>query len=152
VSISVDVVDEVTDGVLDALNRLVPQLSSRAQALDRTSLGVLLASPGVTLFVARRNGEEIGTLTLVVFSIPSGERAWIEDVVVDESARGSGAGEALVRAAIAHAASLGLSEVDLTSRPTRTAANALYQKMGFVQRETNVYRFSIERGFPSESA
>ena len=143
-SITVDVVDEVTDDVLDALNRLIPQLSSRAPALDHASLARLVANPGVTLFVARRDGQEVGTLTLVIFAIPSGERAWIEDVVVDESARGTGAGQALVGAALAHAASRGLSEVDLTSRPTRTAANALYQKMGFVRRDTNVYRFFIE--------
>ena len=142
-SLAVEIVDEVTDGVLEALNHLIPQLSSRAPALDRAALARLVANPDVTLFVARRDGREVGTLTLVVFAIPSGERAWIEDVVVDESARGSGAGEALVRAALAHAASRGLSEVDLTSRPTRTAANALYQKMGFARRETNVYRFKL---------
>lgn len=143
-SIVVEVVGESTDDVLEALNRLVPQLSSRAPALDHASLSALVAWSGATLFVARRDAEVIGTLTLVVFAIPSGRRAWIEDVVVDESARGSGAGVALVRAALEHAASLGVSEVDLTSRPSREAANALYRKLGFVQRDTNVYRFLVE--------
>jgi ribosomal protein S18 acetylase RimI-like enzyme len=145
VSLSIDVVTEVSDGVLDALNRLIPQLSSRARPLDAASLGSLLEE-GVTLFLARRGDEILGTLSLVVFEIPSGRRAWIEDVVVDQSARGTGAGEALVRAALSHASSLGLSEVDLTSRPSREAANTLYQKVGFVQRDTNVYRFLIDDG------
>ena len=83
-----------------------------------------------------------GTLTLVMFRIPTGIRAWIEDVVVDEAAGGRGIGTALTRAAIEHAAEHGARTVDLTSRPSREAANHLYQKMGFERRDTNVYRFT----------
>ena len=86
------------------------------------------------------HGQIVGSMTLVVFRIPTGVRAWIEDVVVDESARGTGAGEALNRAAIDLAYSLGARTIDLTSRPSRVAANRLYQKLGFEQRETNIYR------------
>jgi ribosomal protein S18 acetylase RimI-like enzyme len=86
-------------------------------------------------------GAIIGSLTLAVFRTPTGARAWIEDVVVDEAARGQGAGVALVEAAIRLAGERGARTVDLTSRPSRTAANALYEKIGFGARETNVYRY-----------
>jgi ribosomal protein S18 acetylase RimI-like enzyme len=89
------------------------------------------------------DGTIIGSMTLVVFRIPTGIRAWIEDVVVDGDARGRGVGEALNRRAIEVARSRGAKTVDLTSRPSREAANRLYQRIGFVARETNVYRFDI---------
>ena len=90
----------------------------------------------------------VGMLTLAVFRIPSGVRAWIEDVVVDTEARGRGIGAALVRRAIEIAQESGARTVDLTSRPSREAANKLYQKLGFEQRSTNVYRYTIETGTP----
>jgi ribosomal protein S18 acetylase RimI-like enzyme len=95
------------------------------------------------VFVARVDGNIVGSLTLVTFRIPTGIRAWIEDVVVDESARGHGVGEALNQAAIEEARRKGAVTVDLTSRPSREAANRLYQRIGFVQRDTNVYRYSL---------
>lgn len=95
------------------------------------------------LFAARSGAEIVGLLTLVVFRIPTAVRAWIEDVVVDESARGSGVGEALSRAALAEAARCGAKTVELTSRPSREAANRLYQRIGFVRRDTNVYRYEV---------
>jgi ribosomal protein S18 acetylase RimI-like enzyme len=85
----------------------------------------------------------VGSLTLVTFRIPTGIRAWIEDVVVDESARGHGVGEALNQAAIEEARHKGAVTVDLTSRPSREAANRLYQRIGFTPRDTNVYRYSL---------
>jgi ribosomal protein S18 acetylase RimI-like enzyme len=101
-------------------------------------------SPATTLFIARPpTGEILGTLTLVTFRIPTGVRAWIEDVVVDERARGQGVGEALTRAALAAARKSGAQTVDLTSRPSREAANQLYQRLGFKLRETNVYRYDL---------
>jgi ribosomal protein S18 acetylase RimI-like enzyme len=93
------------------------------------------------LFLARVDGEIVGSLTLVVFRLPSGVRAWIEDVIVDDAARGKGVGEALNRAALAHAAQRGARTIDLTSRPSRDVANRLYQRLGFVARDTNVYRY-----------
>ena len=104
----------------------------------------MLDAPGTTLLLARLGDAIVGTLTLVVFRIPTGVRAWIEDVVVDDAARGRGAGDALTRAAIAKAAELGVKTVDLTSRPSREAANRLYQRLGFELRETNAYRYQIE--------
>ena len=107
-------------------------------------MDAIIASDAITLFTADIDGVLVGTLTLATFPIPTGIRAWIEDVVVDTNARGHGVGEALTKAAVAHAAALGAKTVDLTSRPSREAANALYRKVGFVQRETNVYRFTID--------
>jgi ribosomal protein S18 acetylase RimI-like enzyme len=102
------------------------------------------------LFVARERGEIIGTLSLALFRIPTGLRAWIEDVIVDSAARGKGVGEALNRAAIDHAAKAGARTIDLTSRPSREAANRLYQRIGFKLRETNVYRYDIPDSVESD--
>jgi len=133
-----------TDELLQGINALLPQLSSSATALTLDQLAAIIASDAITLFTADIDGVLVGTLTLATFPIPTGIRAWIEDVVVDTNARGHGVGEALTKAAVAHAAALGAKTVDLTSRPSREAANALYRKVGFVQRETNVYRFTID--------
>ena len=104
----------------------------------------MLASPAISQFVARDDdGTIVGVSTLAVFRIPTALRAWIEDVITDESARGQGVGEALTRAMLEHARDLGCATVDLTSRPDRQAANRLYQRVGFERRETNVYRFSL---------
>jgi len=133
-----------TDELLQGINALLPQLSSSATALTLDQMAAIIASDAITLFTADIDGVLVGTLTLATFPIPTGIRAWIEDVVVDTNARGHGVGEALTKAAVAHAAALGAKTVDLTSRPSREAANALYRKVGFVQRETNVYRFTID--------
>jgi len=86
----------------------------------------------------------VGSLTLVLFRIPTGLRAWIEDVVVDESARGKGVGQLMNEAAIAYARNAGAKTVDLTSRPSRDVANRLYQRLGFKKRDTNVYRYVLD--------
>ncbi len=143
-TVEVRLAHHATAELVDALNRLVPQLSSSAAALTSGDVAAMIESPATHLFVATSNGAVVGTLTLVTFSIPSGGRAWIEDVIVDEAIRGRGVGEALTMAALDEARRCGVRTVDLTSRPSRVAANALYQKLGFVARETNVYRFLIE--------
>ena len=126
----------------EAIRRILPQLSSGAPP-DDDALARIVAAPATTLFVARDGaGTVIGTLTLAVFAIPTGVRAIIEDVVVDGAARGHGVGAALVEAALASAAARGARTVDLTSRPSRGAANRLYERLGFARRETNVYRYS----------
>jgi ribosomal protein S18 acetylase RimI-like enzyme len=144
VSVVVEVASLASEELASDLNRLLPQLSTTASPLSVDDVRGLVESPAVTLLIARDNGRVVGTLTLVVFAIPTGQRAWIEDVVVDESARGTGVGEALTSKAIEHAVGLGVRSIDLTSRPSRTAANALYVKLGFQLRDTNVYRFFIE--------
>jgi ribosomal protein S18 acetylase RimI-like enzyme len=93
--------------------------------------------------LAKVDGVIVGSLTLVIFHIPTGIRAWIEDVVVDVDARGKGVGEALNKFALAEAKRQGATTVDLTSRPSREAANRLYQRLGFKARETNVYRYDV---------
>jgi ribosomal protein S18 acetylase RimI-like enzyme len=142
--VEVTEVDEVTTELVDAFVRLVPQLSSSSPPPDRRELQLIVDSPSV-LFVARdASGALIGSLTLALFRVPTGLRAWIEDVVVDESARGAGAGEALVGAALERAGAMGVRSVDLTSRPSREAANRLYVRMGFETRTTNIYRRTVE--------
>jgi ribosomal protein S18 acetylase RimI-like enzyme len=143
-SLSVGIATSPTNELLDGLNHLLPQLSSSAPPLTMEDLEQLLTADSVTLLVAENEGVLVGTLTLIVFPIPTGIRAWIEDVVVDKDTRGLGVGAALTTAAVDVAASHGVRTVDLTSRPSRVAANALYVKLGFEPRETNVYRFKIE--------
>ena len=128
-----------------AFARLIPQLSQSSPPPSRPEVEELLALPTITQFVARDDiGTIVGVATLVVFRIPTGLRAWIEDVVVDEAAGGQGIGTLLTEARLDKARTLGCKTVDLPSRPSREAANALYRKVGFEQRETNVYRFSFE--------
>ena len=134
---------EVTPALVDAFRRLVPQLSSSAPPPGPDELREMVNAPGTRLFVARDGETIVGTLSLIIFRIPTGVRAWIEDVIVDSQVRGRGVGEALNRAAIAVAEAAGARTVDLTSRPSREAANRLYQRIGFVARETNVYRYSV---------
>ena len=137
----VEVADEVDDALVAAFERLTPQLSRSSPPPSAEQLAEIVASPATHLLVARDvDGTILGSLTLVLFRIPTGLRAWIEDVVVDEAARGRGVGEALNRFALDVAAERGARSVDLTSRPSREAANRLYRRLGFEPRETNVYR------------
>ncbi len=129
--------------VLAACHRLIPQLSSSSAPISAQELEEVIESDTTVLFAARSGQEIVGLLTLAIFRIPTGVRAWIEDVVVDNQARGKGVGDALNRAALAEAERRGAKTVDLTSRPSREAANRLYQRLGFKQRDTNVYRYDF---------
>jgi ribosomal protein S18 acetylase RimI-like enzyme len=143
-SVTVESVTEVTPELLEGVGRLIPQLSSSAPPTSDWELSEIIASPGSTLFVGRLDTDQrpvVGMLTLVVYRIPTGIHAVIEDVVVDEQARGAGCGAALVSAALEHAGRVGVRNLDLTSRASRVAANRLYLRMGFEERETNVYRY-----------
>lgn len=143
VPVDVQITTEVTDELVAAFERLTPQLSRSSPPPPAEVLAEIVDAPATHLLVARgHDGTIVGSLTLVLFRIPTGMRAWIEDVVVDDAARGSGVGEALNRFALDLAAANGARTVDLTSRPSREAANRLYQRLGFVPRETNVYRFT----------
>jgi ribosomal protein S18 acetylase RimI-like enzyme len=133
-------VEDITDEVVKAFGRLLPQLSRSAPALDAAALRALVGWQGNRLLIARVDGDIVGTLTLVTFPIPTGLRAWIEDVVVDEAARGYGVGAALTQAAVRLARTDGARTVDLTSRPSRDAANRLYERLGFHLRDSKVYR------------
>ncbi|MGY4644887.1 GNAT family N-acetyltransferase [Cellulomonas sp. URHB0016] len=135
-------VEAVDDELVEAWHRLLPQLSAGAAEVTAEHLREIVGSATTSLLVARVDGRIAGSLTLAVFAIPTGRRAWVEDVVVDAGARGRGVGEALTRAALERATALGARTVDLTSRPSRAAANRLYQRVGFERRETSVYRWS----------
>lgn len=142
--------ESVSDELVEAMAALIPQLSSSSPPPTAGELDEIVGSDATHLLIARDGdgpglgGQIVGSMTLAVFRIPTGVRAWVEDVVVDGGARGQGVGESLNLAAIEVAQRRGARTVDLTSRPTREAANRLYQRIGFVQRETNVYRFSAE--------
>jgi ribosomal protein S18 acetylase RimI-like enzyme len=136
-------VHAVDDELVEAFDRLIPQLSSSSPPPSHDHLMAMVASEDTVLFVARVDGRILGSLTLAFYRIPTGLKAWIEDVVVDADARGHGVGELLSRAALDEARSRGAKDVSLTSRPSREAANRLYQRIGFERRETNVYRFTL---------
>ncbi len=140
-SVDIEVLNEVTDEVVEAFARLLPQLSSSAPPLDAAALSAIVASGASTVLLARVNGRIVGTLTLAMFPIPTGIRAWIEDVVTDEAARGQGVGHALTVAALAIARNAGARTVDLTTRPTREAAGRLYERIGFERRDSRLYRY-----------
>jgi ribosomal protein S18 acetylase RimI-like enzyme len=137
-------VTKSNESTLKLVNRLLPQLSKSAPPLTSGKLEDIVQSTHVHLYIAQEGAEVLGMLSLVVFPIPTGIRAWVEDVVVDELARGKGVGRALSEYAVQAASEKGALTVDLTSRPSRVAANQLYQKVGFQLRETNVYRFQHE--------
>lgn len=142
-AVTVEKAGGITPEVVDAFARLIPQLSSSNPPPTAAQLSEIVSDPGSVLFLARIDGTIVGSLTLATFRIPTGVRAWIEDVVVDGAARGQGVGEALNRAALDEARARGAITVELTSRPSREAANRLYRRLGFVQRETNVYRHEL---------
>lgn len=141
----ISLLTEVTDELVEAFAQLLPQLSTSAVIPTRAELQEIADND--SFFIARdpdQGGKIVGSLTLVTFRIPTGIRSWIEDVVVDSAMRGKGIGEALTRAALERAAELGAKTVDLTSRPSREAANRLYRRVGFELRQTNLYRYDIK--------
>lgn len=138
-------VTEVTDSLLEAFGRLMPQLSPRLEAPSGERLRAVAANPSAALFTAESGGAVVGALTLVWYDVPSGRKAWIEDVVVDAARRGAGIGEALVREALSRAAAAGVPRVMLTSSAARRAARALYRKVGFEEVETAVFARKTDR-------
>lgn len=146
---SVELINSYSEELEEAMALLIPQLSRSSAPMSTQALERFIAQPNVHLFVFRSDSADeqgkppiLGMLSLATFEIPTGIRAWIEDVVVDADARGQGAGQQLVEAAVNYARKIGARTVDLTSRPSREAANRLYQRAGFLQRETNVYRYA----------
>ncbi|HWE67186.1 MAG TPA: GNAT family N-acetyltransferase [Acidimicrobiales bacterium] len=142
--ISIEVAASADDDLGAAVAVLIPQLSRSSPPPSVEELNRIMADPATTLLLAKDDGRVVGMLTLAVFLLPTGVRAWIEDVVVDDDARGSGVASALVQAALDQADQQGARTVDLTSRPEREAANRLYLRLGFERRQTNVYRRTLE--------
>ena len=141
--VHVEVAKRVDNDLVVAFQRLIPQLSKSNPAPTKEHLESIVASDSSHILLGQVDGVIVGSLTLVIFHIPTGVRAWIEDVVVEADARGKGVGEALNKFALAEAKRQGATTVDLTSRPSREAANRLYQRLGFKARETNVYRYDV---------
>ena len=142
--VTIRVAEVADEKLVAAYQRLTPQLSSSSPAPTAGELAEIIRSDSATVLIAEDDkGDILGSMTLVLFRIPTGVRAWIEDVVVDTEARGMGIGQALNEYAIQMAEQAGAKTIDLTSRPSREAANRLYQRLGFVARETNIYRYTI---------
>jgi ribosomal protein S18 acetylase RimI-like enzyme len=141
VSLDIRPAERVDDELVAAFAELIPQLSSSSPPPDAKQLAAIIESNDTVLYIAKLDGRIVGSLTLAFYCIPTGTKAWIEDVVVGSEARGHGVGEALNRAAIAEAAHRGAKNVSLTSRPSREAANRLYLRLGFEPYQTNLYRY-----------
>ncbi|MGW3094594.1 N-acetyltransferase family protein [Streptomyces sp. NPDC001102] len=142
--IQVEAAREADQELVDALGRLLPQLSRSARPLDAQALARVLACDTNTVLVARADHGIVGTLTLTTVALPSGLRARVEDVIVDEAARGHGIAGLLMERALRLAREAGARTVDLTSRPDREAANRLYERLGFQRRGSTVYRYPVE--------
>lgn len=142
VTISIAGPDEAEE-LTEAMRHLVPQLSRSNPPPSIDAVRALLAHEAITQLVARLDGRIVGVSTLATFPIPTAVRAWVEDVIVDEAVNGQGIGRQLVEAMLERAAELGAKTVDLTSRPSREAANHLYRKVGFEVRDTNTYRYEL---------
>tara|TARA_B100001250_G_scaffold160168_1_gene137606 strand:- start:27642 stop:28100 length:459 start_codon:yes stop_codon:yes gene_type:complete len=139
--IEISICESIDEVVVAAFERLIPQLSSSSSLPTAEQLLEILDHDASTVLLAKDGDTIVGSMTLIVFPIPTGIRAWIEDVVVDEQARGKGVGEALNQRAMEIAMKAGAKTIDLTSRPSREAANRLYQRLGFKARNTNIYRY-----------
>ena len=140
-TVAIEIVERVDDALLEAVRRLLPQLS-RSATFDEQTIAWVVAHEACTLFTASLDGEVVGALTLVTYPLPTGLRAHVDDVVVDDAVRVRGVGEALVRAGLDRAVEVGARTVDLTSRPSRESAIRLYERVGFVRRDSTLFRWT----------
>ncbi|GLZ51519.1 GNAT family N-acetyltransferase [Actinomycetospora sp. NBRC 106378] len=140
-TVAIEIVERIDDDLLDAIRHLLPQLS-RSATFDEQTIAWVVQHEACTLFTAAVDDVVVGALTLVMYPLPTGLRAHVDDVVVDDVARGRGVGEALVRAALDRAVEVGARTVDLTSRPSREAAIRLYERCGFVRRDSTLFRWT----------
>ena len=125
------------------LEELQNQLTPQPSLLSEQTLRTVLDDSASHLYLLEEEGRVVGMLTLGIYHSPTGSKAWIEDVVVDDSVRGLGYGKALVEHAILEAKMAGVKQLMLTSNPLRVAANRLYQQLGFDRKETNCYRMEL---------
>jgi len=137
----------VTDELEAAFKHLVSQLTINHTPPTREELSEMIKSETSTTFIARLRDENktvVGTLTLITYRVPTGLRARIEDVIVDESFRRQGVAKALILYSLNVAQNAGADGVALTSNPQRIEANNLYQRMGFKRWETYLYFYKFE--------
>ena len=137
-------ITEIDENILNAFQKFIPKLTNEKDRVPTTEdLERVISSSNNYLIIAKEGDEIIGTLTLVFYWVPSGVKAWIEDVIVDDNARGKGVATALMWHSLSLAREKGAEKVDLSSRPWREAANNLYLKLGFQKRDTNMYRLYL---------
>ncbi len=142
--VHIEAAAEATPEVHAALARLLPQLNSRLSVPTMERLQAMMADPAVTLLLAKAGEEIVGTATVIVYTTPFWIKARLDEVVVDEAARGKGVGAALVNACLEVARRSGAQVAELQSGVQREAANRLYPRMGFKLRDTNVYRITLD--------
>lgn len=143
VALHIEAAAEATPELLLALATLLPQLNAAIPGPTAEELTAVIADPAITLLTAHDEGVIVATATLIVYPTAVWVKARIEDVVVDEAARGRGIGEALVNECVNVARQRGARVVELQSARRREVANRLYARMGFEQRESNVYRLTL---------
>jgi ribosomal protein S18 acetylase RimI-like enzyme len=137
--VRIEEVGEATTELLEAIHRLLPQLSEARTPPTLEQLAETVSRQTMLIALDDSTGAVIGTLTLITYRVSSGLKARIEDVIVDKSARGQGVGDALVREGMARASAAKVLMLELTSMPYRESANRLYKRLGFVRKPTNVY-------------
>ena len=136
-------IEDLKPDYLEAINRLIAQLSTSSHTFTEAELNSLIASPQSHLYALEYDEKIIGMVTLCIYQCPTGRKAWIEDVVVDQNHRGKGYGKLMLRKAMEECQNRGNVTLMLTSRPSRIVANQLYQSLGFEKRETNVYKIKF---------
>ena len=136
-------IEDLKPDYLEAINRLIAQLSTSSHTFTEAELNSLIASPQNHLYALEYDEKIIGMVTLCIYQCPTGRKAWIEDVVVDQNHRGKGYGKLMLRKAMEECQNRGNVTLMLTSRPSRIVANQLYQSLGFEKRETNVYKMKF---------
>lgn len=136
-------IEDLKPDYLEAINRLIAQLSTSSHTFTEAELNSLIASPQSHLYALEYDEKIIGMVTLCIYQCPTGRKAWIEDVVVDQNHRGKGYGKLMVRKAMEECQNRGNVTLMLTSRPSRIVANQLYQSLGFEKRETNVFKMKF---------
>lgn len=136
-------IEDLKPDYLEAINRLIAQLSTSSHTFTEAELNSLIASPQSHLYALEYDEKIIGMVTLCIYQCPTGRKAWIEDIVVDQNHRGKGYGKLMVRKAMEECQNRGNVTLMLTSRPSRIVANQLYQSLGFEKRETNVYKMKF---------
>lgn len=144
--ITIEQVTEVSQEVSKTIRSLAKQLGNNYKQLTDDDIKEMVTSPNIFLLAAREEGNMVGMITLIVYRIPYTKKAYIDDLVIDESQRGKGLGTRLMEKAIQLAREKGAHYVDLTASPHRAAGNKLYEKMGFQKRDTNVYRLTFDYG------
>jgi len=143
-TINIVEVDRASKNIFESLKKLLPQLTTNFKPFDHEYLEEIVGSDSTRLFIAQDSVSDnyiVGTYAMVIFYIPTGSIARIEDVIVDELYRGKGIGRMMMEHAINYIKKRGITKIELTSHPSRIAANSLYQTLGFTRIETNVYRY-----------